>query len=83
MNTTRIDHTNCSHPVTPAGRKACRDARRVALRAAQRAHAEIHATDGEDQDAWDNYYALVQEFAWRAGLDLAGGFYAVENGPLA
>lgn len=27
--TNRIDHTNCSHPRTPAGRRTCRNARAI------------------------------------------------------
>jgi hypothetical protein len=47
------------------------------LRKAQRAYLDADAGTG----SWDDYYAMVQMYAWDAGLDLDDAYAAVENGP--
>lgn len=79
-NTTRFDHTDCSHAKTAAARGKCRARRRADLIEAQAAF----------QVAWDvnetheirEYEAIVDNFAYRWNMDLAAAYDLIENGPV-
>jgi hypothetical protein len=79
-NTTRFDHTNCSHEATAKSRAKCRARRRTDLMEAQAAF----------QKAWDvnetfeirEYEAIVDTFAYRWNMDLADAYDLIEKGPV-
>lgn len=79
-NTTRFDHTACTHDSTPAARRRCR-ARRVAdIREAQAAFQK--AWDTNDTFEIREYEAIVDTFAFRWGMELRAAYDLIENGPV-
>lgn len=78
--TNRIDHTNCSHSATPAGRKWCREMRKDAIRQAQKAYMKCQESGNHDD--FSEYYALVDHVGFLLGLDHDDAYDLVERGPV-
>lgn len=82
MNTTRIDHTGCSHDRTPRGRAWCREMRRDAIMKAQAAYAALWTVEEQAGETYDEYYALVDDVRFRIGCSLTEAYAIVEKGPV-
>jgi hypothetical protein len=81
--TTRSDHTDCSHDATPKGRAWCRNMRNQAIKKAQQAYTALWTVETPDQGAYDEYYALVDDVAYRLGVEVREAYTIVEDGPVA
>jgi hypothetical protein len=82
MNTTRIDHTNCSHDRNARGRAWCRETRRDAIKRAQAAYGALWTLETPAGEMYDEYHALVEDVIFRLGVDRAEAYDIVENGPV-
>jgi hypothetical protein len=80
MNTTRFDHTECLHPSTPAGRRFCREDRKMAIKGLQAAYTEMEMSD--DTELRREYEARVDIFSQNWGMDLHAAYNLIENGPV-
>ena len=73
-----MTHTTCSHDRTPAARKACRAARRDAIKRCQVAYAG--AENGTLEIA--EYEAMIDLLSGKLGVALADAYLIVEEGPI-
>lgn len=78
--TTRLDHTNCGHALTPAARNRCRTWRTDRIRQAQRAYMIV--VEDPNFTGQREYEAMVDLFASQTGMDLHDAYTLIENGPV-
>lgn len=79
-NTTRFDHTACTHVATAAARAKCRARRRADIMEAQAAFRT--AWDVNETHEIREYEAIVDTFAFRWNMELAAAYDLIENGPV-
>lgn len=82
--TNRMDHTDCSHDATPAGRKVCRADRRLDIMDAQARYVKIQGQPvGHDNfEEIREYEATIDLFSMRWGMDLHAAYDLIERGPV-
>jgi len=78
--TNRMDHTNCTHDATAAGRRYCRADRKMAIKCLQAAY--MAAAVGNDSELIREYEARVEIFSTNWGIELREAYKIVENGPI-
>jgi hypothetical protein len=78
--TNRMDHTDCLHPSTAAGRRYCREDRKMAIKGLQAAYTEMEESD--DDNLRREYEARVDIFSVNWGMPLADAYNLIENGPV-
>jgi hypothetical protein len=80
MNTTRIDHTDCTHEATPKGRAWCRADRKRRIADCQARYLAVE--DEPNFEGQREYEATVELLAGYLGVELHEAYQIVENGPV-